>query len=276
LGQEGAEVVLRLDDDIRSFTTAARRARQRVGRPYFDLATGTLFVDAPRLLLYLRLEELATPRLSPYQCALLAPLLEHEGGKWLEREGRRSQVEFARLLRLDLGVDVSPMNVSRFMSALSARGIAPETDTFTLDRSAALGALRDDFRLTAVGQVHRFAGAPSDVESALEPLGKERLARGVADVLARETGAIIEPRDYVVDRDELPRIRAALGAPVKRDYGGAHVLIRAAQRVPFALLTLGRGSLQPLLAVVGALRSESPVARGAAEEAFERRLRAWS
>jgi hypothetical protein len=275
LRRGGAKVTLRQGDDINTFSASDRRARQRARRPYLDLSTGSLYVETPGLLLFLRLGELAPARLSPYQCALLALLLEHEDGTWFEREGRRPQVELARLLRLDFGVDVSPMNLSRFLVALTERNIMSEEGTLKLDRRAALGALRDDFRPSALGKAYRFAGDPADVEASLEPLGVQSFARGIAEVLARETGALVEPKDYIVERGELPGIRAQLGPPVPSDYRGAQVLIRAAQRVPLALLNLGRGTLQPLLAIVAGLQSDSPVARSAAEEALERRLKAW-
>lgn len=277
LRRASAEIRLFRGEDIGHFTPAERQRRRSEGRSYLDLDTGSLYVDGPgQLLLYLRLGNPSAPRLSPYQCALLSMLLERDGGAWLEGQVDRPQVQLIRQLRLEFGIEVSPMNMSRFLVAIRKKKVIADSDIPTFDRPAAFSLLRDDFRLSAVGRGRNYAAEPSMVESELEATLGPLFARGVAQVLLDETGAWVEPRDYLVDSSAITRVRRVLGPMVPPDYGGATVLIRAVHRVPLHMLTLGRPALQPLLALVEAMQSESPIAMQEGLAAWERRIQAWT
>jgi hypothetical protein len=213
--------------------------------------------------------------LSPYQCALLSAILERDGREWFERGLTGPQVNLIRLMKLELGVEVSPMAMSRFLGALRTKGITRAGDKTKLVPQKALASLREDFRLSAVGRAETYAGDYRVIEARLEEQLGKRFARGVADVLLKETGSWIEPRDYLVDRSALPIVQETLGSSVPRAYKGEVVVIRAALRVPLGLLTLGQPSLQPLLGLAEAARSNSPVARQTSLEAWKKRVQAW-
>lgn len=266
-------VRLRAGDEVSRFDARERLRRRSEGLPYLDLATGSLYIDEPNLFLYVKLPRSAAPRLSPYQCALLSAVLDSGGRGWFEPGIKGPQVNLIRLMKLELGVEVSPMAMSRFLEALRSKGIV--RDSARLVKQKAFSSLRDGFRLSAVGRAETYAGDYRVVEGILEERVGKRFARGVADVLLSETGAWIEPRDYLVDSSALPNIREALGSPVPRGYKGEVVLVRPAMRVPLGLLTLGRPSLQPLLGLAEAARSDSPVARQAGLDAWQKRVQEW-
>lgn len=274
--RRGRKIVrLRAGADVGTFDARERSRRRGEGTSYLDLGTGSIYVDEPGLFLYLRLPRSATGRLSPYQCALLSAILETKGRAWFEAGLVGPQVDLIRLAKLELGVDVAPMAISRFLESLRATQIVTKGERPKLVKQEAFRSLRDDFRLSGVGRAETYAGQYRAVEEALDERLGDRFARGVAGVLLEETGAWVEPRDYVVDPSALPAVQETLGAPVPRGYRGAVVVIRPAQRVPLGLLTLGRASLQPLLGLAEAARSDSPVARQAGLEAWKERVRAW-
>ena len=267
------EVRLRRGKQISTFDASERTRRREGGITYLDLRTGSLFVDEPGLFLYLRLPPFAGARLSPYQCALLAVLLEGDAGAWFASGISGPQVDLIRLTKLELGIEVPRMAMSRFLRALRWKGIVSEDSREAWRSDRALEALREDFRLSAIGRPADYAGDYREVENRLADRLGERFARGVADVLSKETGAWIEPRDYLVDPSALSEVRGVLGSPIARRYEGAVVTIRPAVRVSLELLTLGRESLRPLLGLTEAMRADSPVARQAGRKAWEKKLR---
>ena len=270
----GARVRLR-GDQISKLDARERRRRRREGTSYLDLGTGSLYVDEPGLFLYLRLPPSARSRLTPYQCALLAAILDDGGSEWFVSGIAGPQVDLIRRVKLELGVEVPPMAMSRFLDALRRKGVLRSHRKASWKRAKAFDSLRDDFRLSAVGRADTYAGDYLEVEKEFaEQLGG-RLARGVADALTRQTGAWIEPRDYLVERGALSTIQELLGGPVPRGYEGTVVTVRPALRVPLRLLTLGTDSLHPILGIAEALRMDSPVAREAGREAWERWEREW-
>ena len=268
-------VRLRAGDQVSTFDARERSRRRREGISYLDLDTGSLYIDEPDLFLHIWLGRSARPRLTPYQCALLSAILESGGREWFELGITGRQVDLIRLTKLELGVEVSSMAMSRFLEALRTKGIVREHEKARLVRRKAFRSLREDFRLSAVGRAGTHAGDYRVIEDGLgKQLGK-RFAHGVADVLLKEAGAWIEPRDYLVDGSALPTIQESLGSPVPRGYKGEVVVVRPALRLPLGLLTLGRQSLQPLLGLVEAARSDSPVARQASLDALKKRMTAW-
>jgi hypothetical protein len=271
----GKTVRLRAGEEVSTFDARERSRRRREGLSYLDLGTGSLYVDEPGLFLYVRLPRSAASRLSAYQCALLSAILDGGRREWFELGIAGSQVDLIRLVKLELGIEVSPMAMSRFLEALRTKGIVRGDGRARLVRQRAFRSLREDVRLSAVGRAETYAGDYRVVEERLDEQLGSRFARGVADVLLRETGAWIEPRDYLVDGSALPGIRSSLGSPVPGGYKGEVVIVRPALRVPLGLLTLGRRSLQPLLGLAEAARSDSPVARQAGLEAWKKREQAW-
>jgi hypothetical protein len=262
-------VRLRHGDEISRFDARERSRRRSEGLSYLDLDSGALYIDQPELFVYVKLALSTKARLSPYQCALLSAILERGGREWFESGVTGPQVDLIRRIKLELGVEVSPMAMSRFLEALRTKGIVLEDGPASLVAREALTALREDFRLSAVGRADAYAGDYRSVEESLGDQLEQRFARGVADVLSKRTGAWIEPRDYLVDRSALPSVQNSLGGPVPRGYEEATVVIRPAMRVPLGLLTLGQPSIQPLLGLAEAAQSESSVARQAALEAWK-------
>lgn len=260
---------LRAKKEIAMFGARERSRRREEGINYLDLGTGSLFVDEPGLFLQVTLPRSMSVRLSPYQCALLSAVIGKGASEWFERGIAGPQVDLIRIIKLELGIAVPPMAMSRFLNALRRRGILRKDGKRSFQSKQAFDSLREDFRLSAVGRADTYAGDYRSVQERLaERLGK-RFALGVAAVLGDKTGAWIEPRDYLVDRSALPLIQDALGSPVPRGYEGTAVVIRPALRVPLGLLTLGQQSIQALLAFSEATRMDSPVARQAGLGAWE-------
>ena len=205
----------------------------------------------------------------------MAAILDRGERGWFAGGSSGSQVELIQRVKLELGIEVAPMAMSRFLSALQGRGILRLEGDRGWRRDLAYDSVKEDFRLSAIGRASTYAGDHQQVEDALvESLGG-RFARGVADVLSQETGAWIEPRDYLVDRSAIGLVQERLGGPVPRGYEGSVVVIRPALRVPLVLLTLGGPAIQTALGIAEALKMESPVAGQAAREAWERRSHGW-
>jgi hypothetical protein len=255
---------------ISNFAARERRERREEGVSYLDLGTGSLFVDEPGLYLYITLPRSPAVRLTPFHCALLGLILAREGTEWLVRGLVGSQVDLIRRMKFELGVDLSPMAMSRLLDVLRRKGIVGEGVPPTWNAERACDALRSDFRLSAVGQAETYAGEAEEVEVNLSESLGVGFARGVAEALNRASGAWIEPRDYLIERSAITVVRELLGNPVPREYRGATVTIRPVARLSLSLLTAGTDSIQPALAFVEAMQSTSPVQRQVGVEAWEK------
>ncbi len=257
-------------EDLGRFGPRQRRERMAEGRPFLDLSSGTLFVGEDDWLLYLTVKPQTSSRLTPYQCALLGKLLV--SGLWKEFVPATigQQVDLIAWLRLETGLDLPPMAMSRFLEQLSAREILVGDDEPKMNLQLAVETVRSDFQYSKVGKEESYAGSRKDVQQRVLPVVGSRIVEGVAGLLARESSAIIEPVDYLVARDAIGDVRKTLGGPVSKNYKGERVLVRTANRVPLELLTAGFETLQPLLGSVVAMKSSSAVGREAGREVYER------
>jgi len=262
-------------EQISTFSVKERRRRREQGLGYLDLGTGSLYVDEPTLLLCLALPKRAAARLTPYQCALLGALLTTNGVDWFVRGLDGSQVDLIRRVKLELGVDVQPMAMSRFLDGLRRLGVVGTGRRRRCRTAKALDVILSDFQLSNIGRAASYAGTYEEVERALATIPGLALHGGVARTVYEEAGAWIEPRDYLVEPASLPEVERVLGAPVRKDYAGPSVTIRLAQRVPLQLLTSGGDRLQAVLGIAEAAKSSSPVARQKALELWKRWKSEW-
>ena len=90
-----------------------------------------------------------------------------------------------------------------------------------------------------------------------------------------DSGAIVEPPDYLVAREDEGAIEALLGEPATNTESGPMVELRVATRVPLNVLAPRRGRLSSLLGLAEGARRNSPVAREAALEGIEAWRKRW-
>jgi len=253
---------------------------RRERRSFLDLSSGSLYLDEEGLYLMIRLPKAKAIQLSPYQCALLGAILTNGGSTWFTEGLKGAQTRLTRRVRLEFGITVQPMAMSRFIDALRRKKIIETGSRPTWDAGKALETLREDFRASSLGNEAFYPGRPSEVEATLRAELGGRFSPGVAAALNATTGAWIEPRDYLVDRGALDLVPSLLGPELAevpssdRTRGTRErpfVVIRSTLRTPLRLLTAGGETLQPILALCVAEQAASPVARQVAQEA----LRKW-
>lgn len=259
---------------VSSFDAMQCRRWRAEGVSYVDLRSGSVYLDEPGLFLYVRLTPPTTSRLSPYQCALLSALMTLASPEAIEAVLAGPPARSRTLVKLEVGIEISPVAMSRFLGALRRANVVRE-DRSGWEPAQALERLRADFRLSGVGRAADYAASAEDVANLLAEALGDRIVEGVAGVLLEKAGAWIEPSDYIVDRSALPRVTQLLGAPVPASYQGPIVRIRPSQRVPFSLLTLGKRRLQPLLAFIEAARMNSPVAAQVGNDLWRKEVARW-
>lgn len=260
---------------VGEFLPGERARFKEMGESFADLTSGEVFVNEEGLYLYVKLARAQTGKLSPYQCALLAAIQVGSHSKSFPGWSLGPQVELIDRIKFLFGIDVTPMAISRFLTSLRARGILTTSARPTWNSKKAFATIKNDFRLSAVGRTQTYAGTAAEVQDRLSKKLGERCATGVAEVLSREVGAWIEPRDFLVDPSALGIVREMFGAEVPKSYRGAVVQIRPTNRAPLRLLTLGTGSLLPILGAAEALRSRSPIARQAGKEVWSEGASLW-
>lgn len=276
LSRPGMGEVVRLDkEQISTLSAKERRRCREQGLGYLDLGTGAVYVDEPGVLLYLTVQRRGPTRLTPYQCALLGAILTVQGAEWFLGGLAGSQVDLIRRVKLELGVDVQPMTMSRFIDALGRTGTMGSGARPRWKTSKALDAIRCDFQLSKVGRAANYAGRYEEVENKLSKQLGSDFATGVARAVYYKAAAWIEPPDYLIEPSALPEVERLLGAPVRKGYAGPMVVLRVAQNVPLRLLTLGEGQLQPILGIAEATRGESSVARQKAREVWQQWKSEW-
>ena len=256
--------------EVGRFEPKDRKSRIAEGRAFVDVGSGTVFVGEADWLLYLTVKRKEPSGLTPYQCALLAELLVTGAWKTFVPAMAGQQVDLIVLLRLETGLDVAPMAMSRFLEQLDKRQIVVRKEEPKMDLKLAMETILSDFRISMVGKEERYAGTSDSVEGMVASALGSRFAGGIAGLMRRETSALVEPKDYLVDRSALGELRSLLGQPVDKKYRGDFVKIRTATRVPLGLLTGGSASIQPLLGAAVALNSSSPVQREAGAEIYEK------
>ncbi|WP_145205796.1 hypothetical protein [Planctomycetes bacterium Poly30] len=255
----GSTVTRLGDGAIGRFTLADRAERRRRGSNYADLKLGEVFVDEPGMFVSLRVGSLKT-RLTPQQCAVLAAIMEADQFGWLSESTSLEPGVLRDELGRRLGIRLTPSSVSKLRAILMnprllrrGRPSAPR----------AFEAILSDFRLDAIGRLIRLpAPAQADAEWLRRRIPGARVLGGVSSVLVERTGAVIEPRDFLVTRPVLLQLEDTLGGAVGAEFRGPAVLVRGVSRLALDELSSDHSDqLLPILAVADAATSDDPVQR---------------
>ena len=230
--------------DVSSIPSRVRKERINAGEPFLDTQTGTLHVSTESGCLLVE----ARPRhqrLTPFQCALLARLLDYRAENLTETLqlpdlGARN-IDIARRLSDALQVDIGKVAITRCLKAYEEEGILDRGSAGTpIHQVNAVKTLVRDFTLSSLGKQRAY-----------------REHRGWRKTLQSRMG---------------PKVMAGVSWAVEVQ----HVLIRTIKRVPLPLLALHNGnpdqfsSLHWLLAAADGVRSDDPLIRSSSKAALAR------
>ena len=242
------------------FSAQERSEKRASETSYVDLNVGEVYVAEPGLILLIRLRSPAQA-ITPLICVVLAAILEEDEFDWLARSLALPPGEWRDQLAARCGVRLSASNVTKVRKALTSDDLVRQGVPSPL---AALETILSNFRLDSIGKSIRLA-APMGADAAWlkkRTQGESRIIEGVAGMLAAETGAVIEPADFLTDRSTMQELESSLGGSVEPGFRGPSVIVRGVSRVPLGLVDPAYGQrILTLLAVSDALGSEDPIKR---------------
>ncbi|MBL4772017.1 MAG: hypothetical protein JKY61_12970 [Planctomycetes bacterium] len=250
---------------------------------YLDLGTGLLCITEPGILIRVRVS--FTPaRLTPLLACILArglfPRLQEDVVQSQVRPSMLMLVGKQTLLAREwsraLGANISPMAISRLLSALRSAGLLKEDvcRVSELELVPSLELVRSEFRINGVGRSESYRFAQEDAGPLAEQLGTS-LVWGTSLVLSQLAGGWVEPQDVLIDPSGMGALQELLGPPVKAS-GSDLLIVRPASRIPLSLLVeqqappKSTGVLNPILAACDGLSSDDPVRRQLARQLWDR------